>query len=79
MVTASCAVPQSSLVTILKELAIAKQTNWQLRKNIQQMLPKQTPFVQSAITNPNKTLKAVTTNTSASGEKDRLICTYNYL
>ena len=36
-VTALYAVPQSSLVIILKELAKVKQTNWQLRKSIQQM------------------------------------------
>ena len=34
-VTASYTVPQSSLVTILKELAKAKETNQQLKRNMQ--------------------------------------------
>ena len=40
-VTASYVVPQSSLVTILKELVNAKQTN--RKKSIQQVSTKQTP------------------------------------
>ena len=42
-VTASYAVLQSTLVTILKEIWIVKQNNQQLRKSIQQLSPKQTP------------------------------------
>ena len=40
-VTDSYAVPQSSLVTILKELTKVKHTNWQLRKSVHQAPPKQ--------------------------------------
>ena len=42
IVRASYGVPQYSLVTILKGFVKAKQTNQQLRRNIQQMASKQT-------------------------------------
>ena len=47
-VTVSYVVPQSSLVTILKELAKVKQINWQLKKNAQ-MVPKQSTALQPAV------------------------------
>ena len=40
IVAASCALLQSSLVTILKELAKAKQTNQKLKKTMQMTQPK---------------------------------------
>ena len=43
MGTAFYAVPQSGVVTILKELAKAKKTNQQLRKSTQPPSPKPTP------------------------------------
>ena len=45
-VTASHIVSQSSLVTIIKELAKVKETNQQLRKGIQQLSSKQNPTTQ---------------------------------
>ena len=69
MVTASYAVPQSSLVTICKELAKAKQMNQQPRKSIKQITPKQSPSVQLPVTKLTTTLKAVTIKAFAIGKK----------
>ena len=55
----SYAVPQTSVVAILKEVVKTKQSNWQLRKSIQQTLPKQTPpLAQPAVTKPTTTPKS---------------------
>ena len=68
MVTDPYPVPQSSLVTILKELVKVKETNKQLRKNIQQMPSKQNP-TQLTATKLTFTPKTLTTRTSAIGKK----------
>ena len=59
MITASYVVSQSSLVTIPKELAKAKQTNCQLRKNAHIPQPKQSAAPQPIVTKPIVTQKAV--------------------
>ena len=69
MVMASYAVPSVVLVTILKELAKAKQMNQQLRKSIQQTPSKQTPLMQPEVTRLSTTLKVVTTKSSTISKK----------
>ena len=54
---------------ILKELTKAKQINQQLRKNIQQMPPWQSPPAQPTVTKLTMMPKAVTTKTSTIGKK----------
>ena len=54
-------VSQSSLVTILKELAKAKQMISKLRKSVQQTLSKQSPTPSPTVTKPTVMPKPVTT------------------
>ena len=69
MVTASYAVPQSSLVTMLKELAKARQMNRQLRKGVYQTLSKQGPAPQPTATKTDCYPKNNDTKISAIGRK----------
>ena len=67
-VTASYAVPQSSLMTILKELAKAKQTHCQQRKNPLLTHQKQGAALQPVVAKPGMP-KMVPPKTHPSGKK----------
>ena len=65
-VTVSYAIPSLCLMTILKELAKAKQTNHQLRKIVQITQPKQSATPQQAVVKRVITCKVISTNAPVS-------------
>ena len=68
-VTASPAIPLYSLVTITKEIIQAKQTKFQVRKNVQEIPPKQSSTLQPTTMEPITALKIVTRKTAIMGKK----------